>query len=114
MSILAARYGGYELLASDGWPNDKPMNEEGIMNQHVIATLVGILLQVGGAGYLVFHARCTSDVLAKYKSNVTYDNFAQAIDDLAHELHAQYGLQMRGFMALAAGSALQFYGAIPA
>ena len=84
------------------------------MNCHLIATLVGIVFQVVGAGYLVWQARCTSSKLAKYKANITYGNFAAAIDDLAHEIHGQFTQQMRGFLLVAVGSALQFYGALPA
>lgn len=84
------------------------------MNSHTIATLFGVVLQVLGAGYLVWQARGTASKLAKYKSNITYGNFAEAIDDLAHEIHGQFKQQMRGFLLLALGSALQFYGALPA
>ena len=83
------------------------------MNCHVIATLVGIVLQLGGAAYLVYQARYTSKKLAKYKANVTYDNFASAIEDLAHEVHGQFSQQVRGFVAVALVSLLQLYGALP-
>ena len=83
------------------------------MNIHIAATLLGILLQVGGAAYLVWQARVTSSKLAKYKT-ITWDNFALAVGDLAHELHGQFKLQARGFVALLLGSGLQFYGAWPA
>lgn len=79
---------------------------------HINATLFGIVLQVLGVGYLVWQSRETANKLAKYKSNITYDNFAAAIDDLAHEIHGQFKQQMRGFLLLALGSALQFYGAL--
>jgi hypothetical protein len=84
------------------------------MNIQMAATLLGIVLQVGGAAYLVWQARGTSSKLAKYRTNITWDNFPQAIDDLAHEVHGQFNLQVRGFMALLLGSGLQFYGAWPA
>lgn len=84
------------------------------MNCHIIATLFGIVLQVLGAGYLVWQARGTASKLAKYKSNITYGNFADAIADLAHEVHGQFKQQMLGFLLLAFGSALQVYGALPA
>jgi CHASE3 domain sensor protein len=83
------------------------------MNCHVIATLVGIILQILGAGYLVWQARFTAIKLAKYKSNITYDNFGTAIDDLAQEINGQFKQQMRGFLLVGAGSLLQFYGAWP-
>lgn len=84
------------------------------MNCHIIATLLGIVLQVLGAAYLVWQARGTASKLAKYKSNITYGNFAEAIDDLAHEIHGQFRQQMLGFLFLTLGSALQVYGALPA
>jgi hypothetical protein len=84
------------------------------MNSHITATLIGIVCQVAGAAYLIWQARSTSSKLAKYKTNITWDNFAPAIDDLAHEIHNQFKLQLRGFAALALGSAFQFYGALPA
>lgn len=78
-----------------------------------ISTLAGIVLQLLGAGYLVWQARYTAIKLAKYKSNITYDNFAPAIDDLAHEINGQFNQQMRGFLLVGLGSVLQFYGAWP-
>ena len=84
------------------------------MNCHVIATLGGIILQLLGAGYLVKQARFTAIKLAKYKSNITYANFSAAIGDLAHEINGQFKQQMRGFLLVGLGSALQFYGAWPA
>ena len=84
------------------------------MNAHVIATVLGIVIQAGGAAYVVVKAKSTADLLGKYKSNITYDTFAHAIDDLAHEMHGQFKLQLRGFAMLALGSTLQLYGAIPA
>lgn len=84
------------------------------MNCQVIATIAGILLQLGGAAYLVYQSRFTAQRLAKYKTNITYDNFSSAIDDLAHEVHGQFSQQLKGFVAVAFGSLLQLYGAIPA
>jgi hypothetical protein len=85
------------------------------MNTQIAATLLGIVLQVGGAAYLVWQARSTSSKLATYKTTgITWDNHALAIGDLAHELHGQFKLQARGFVALLLGSGLQFYGAWPA
>ncbi len=85
------------------------------MNSHVVATLIGIVFQVGGAAYLVWQARATSSKLAQYKaSGITWNNFALVIEDLAHEIHDQFKLQLRGFVALAFGSALQLYGVLPA
>jgi hypothetical protein len=83
------------------------------MDSHLFATLVGIVLQVCGAAYLVYQSRFTAAKLAKYKANVTYDNFASAIDDLAHEVHGQFAQQVRGFIAVVIGSLFQFYGALP-
>jgi hypothetical protein len=56
------------------------------MNTQVAATFLGIVLQVGGAAYLLWQARVTSSKLAKYKTyNITWDNFALAVEDLAPE-----------------------------
>jgi hypothetical protein len=84
------------------------------MNCHIVASLLGIIFQLLGAGYLVWQSRFTSNKLAKYKSNITYDNFSAAIDDLAHEVSGQFKQQMRGFILIVAGSVLLFYGAWPA
>lgn len=83
------------------------------MNHQLIATLFGIVFQLVGAGYLVWRARFTANKFSGYKGNITYDNFATVIDDLAHEIHGQFGLQARGFILIAVGAALQFYGAVP-
>jgi uncharacterized membrane protein YidH (DUF202 family) len=83
------------------------------MNCHAIATLIGIVIQLLGAGYLVWQTRFTAIKLAKYKSNITYGNFAAAIDDLAQEINGQFKQQMRGFLLVGVGSVFQFYGALP-
>ena len=83
------------------------------MNCQEISALAGIVLQLIGAGYLVWQTRFTAIKLAKYKSNITYDNFAVAIDDLAHEINGQFNQQTRGFLLVGLGSVLQFYGAWP-
>lgn len=82
------------------------------MNCHLLATLVGIIVQVSGAGYLVWKTHATSNKLARYKANITYDNFSSAIEDLAHEIHGQFRPQAIGFLLIAVGSSLQFYGAL--
>lgn len=82
------------------------------MDYSLLATLTGIGFQLLGAGYLVLQAKLTSSKLAKYKSNITYDNFSAAIDDLAHELHGQFKQQIIGFSLVALGALLQFYGAL--
>lgn len=81
------------------------------MNSHTIATQIGIVTQLMGVGYLVYAAYGTSQKLAKYKANITYDNFSSAIADLAHEVSSQYSQQLKGFLAVAFGSLLQLYGA---
>jgi hypothetical protein len=83
------------------------------MNYHLFATLLGMVLQLGGAAYLVYQSRFTATKLAKYKANITYDTFASAVEDLAHEVHGQFAQQVRGFIAVAMGSLLQLYGALP-
>lgn len=82
------------------------------MNYSLLATLTGIVFQLFGAGYLVWQSKLTSNKLGKYKSNITYDNFSKAIDDLAHELHSQFKQQIIGFSLVALGALLQFYGAL--
>jgi len=84
------------------------------MKYQAAATVVGIIIQLLGAAYLVYQSGFTARKLANYKSNVTYDNFASAIDALASEVHGQFGQQLRAFTAIALGSLLQLYGAIPA
>jgi hypothetical protein len=64
------------------------------MNSHVYSTQIGIVVQVVGAAYLVFHAWRTARKLGKYKATVTYDNFAHLLDDLAHELSGQFSQQL--------------------
>lgn len=84
------------------------------MNHQILATIVGIIFQIFGAGWLVWQARFTSKKLIKYKSNITYDNFASAIDDLAQEVHGQFKQQMIGFLLVTIGALLQLYGVLPA
>jgi len=83
------------------------------MNLQTAATLVGIVLQLGGAGYLVWQARATSMKLANFRAHLTYDKFNDAVGTLADELGGQFRQQVWGFVIIAAGSVLQFYGALP-
>lgn len=84
------------------------------MNLQTMATLFGIVLQLVGAGYLVWQARGTAKKLANFRAHLTYDKFNDAVGTLADELGGQFGQQLWGFLFIAAGSALQFYGAWPA
>ena len=76
------------------------------------ATIIGIVLQVLGAGYLVIQAWRTSRKLAEYKAGVTYDTLGPSIDTLAQELGGQFGQQLVGFSFVLVGSGLQLYAAI--
>ena len=78
------------------------------------ATLIGVILQLIGAGYLVYQSWRTSRKLAKYKAHVTYDTLGSTIDTLAHELGSQFAQQLVGFLFVVAGSALQLYAAAAA
>ena len=78
------------------------------------ATIVGILLQLIGAGYLVFQAWRTSRKLAKYQTQVTFDTLGSTIDTLARELGSQFLQQLIGFLFVLVGSALQLYAAVAA
>jgi hypothetical protein len=77
------------------------------------ATVVGIVLQLLGAGYLVWQAWCTSRKLAKF-SSITYDTLGATIDTLAHEIGSQFTQQLIGFVFVLLGSALQLYAALAA
>ncbi|UWX03483.1 hypothetical protein H1235_10160 [Pseudoxanthomonas sp. NC8] len=77
-------------------------------------TVIGIILQVTGALFLVFQAFRTSRKLGKYNAQVTYDNFSSIIADLARELGGQFQQQLLGFLFVLVGSALQLYGAVAA
>ncbi len=84
------------------------------MTIQTCATILGIILQVLGALFLVFQSLRTSRKLGKYNAQVTYDNFSSIIADLAHEVGGQFRQQLVGFVFVLAGSALQLYGAVAA
>ena len=84
------------------------------MNAQTAATLLGIVLQLGGAGYLVWQARITAKKLTNFRAHLTYDKFNDAVGTLADELGGQFTQQLWGFAFIAAGSVLQLYGAWPA
>ncbi len=76
------------------------------------ATIIGIILQLLGAGYLVAQTWLTSRKLARYQTSVTYNNLGSAIDALAQELGNQFGQQLVGFAFVLIGSGLQLYATI--
>ena len=77
------------------------------------ATVIGIVLQVLGAGYLVVQAWCTSRKLAKYNAQrVTINSLGPTIEALARELGGQFGQQLVGFGFVLVGSGLQLYAAV--
>ena len=76
------------------------------------ATIIGTVLQVLGAGYLVVQAWLTSRKLGKYRANVTYNALGPVIDTLAHELGGQFRQQIVGFVFFLIGSGFQLYAAI--
>lgn len=78
------------------------------------AAVIGILLQFIGAGFLVYQSWRTSQKLAKYQTQVTWDTLGATIDSLAHELGGQFLQQLIGFLFVLAGSALQLYAAVAA
>ena len=77
-------------------------------------TVIGIILQVLGAVFLVFQSLRTSRKLGKYNAQVTYDNFSSIIADLAREVGGQFRQQLVGFLFVLVGSVLQLYGAVAA
>jgi hypothetical protein len=84
------------------------------MTTQTCVTVIGIILQVLGALFLVFQSLLTSRKLGKYNAQVTYDNFSSIIADLAREVGGQFRQQLVGFVFVLAGSALQLYGAVAA
>lgn len=84
------------------------------MTTQTCVTVIGIVLQVLGALFLVLQSLQTSRKLRKYHAGVTYDNFSAIIADLATEISGQFRQQLVGFVFMLVGSALQLYGAIVA
>ena len=78
------------------------------------ATIVGIVLQVFGAGYLVFQSWRTSRDLSKFPGQVTYDALGSTINALTRELRRQFFQQMFGFVFVLGGSCFQLYAAAAA
>lgn len=81
------------------------------MTAQTIATQVGILVQLAGAGYLVFQAARTARVLRNFGQGLTFDKFNQSLERLSGEVASQFKQQLVGFVFIAVGSALQLYGA---
>lgn len=78
------------------------------------ATIVGVVLQVFGAGYLVFQSWSTSRDLSKYPEQVTYGTLHLIINALTGELRRQFFQQMIGFLFLLGGSGFLLYAAAAA
>jgi hypothetical protein len=78
------------------------------------ATVLGIVLQLLGAGYLVFCSWRTSRSLAKYPNEVTYNALGPTIDTLTRELRSQFFQQMIGFLFVVGGAGFQLYASIAA
>ena len=76
------------------------------------ATVVGIVLQLMGALYLVWQAHLTSKKLVNFRVDLTYKKFNDTLEGLAHEIGGQFNQQLIGFVALAAGSGLQIYATV--
>ncbi|GAB1597186.1 hypothetical protein [Lysobacter claricitrinus] len=76
------------------------------------ATIIGIVLQAAGGGYLVWQSWNTSRALKRHVSGpVTFDNLGTAIDTFAQELGGQFRQQLVGFAFLLVGSGFQLYAA---
>ena len=78
------------------------------------ATLVGIILQVLAAAYLLFCSWRASTTLGKYKSEVTYGELGPKIDALGQEIGGQFRHQLIGFLLLLVGSGFLLYAALTA
>lgn len=78
------------------------------------ATIVGIIFQLFGAGYLVFRSWRMSRSLSKFPEKVTYDSLGPQIDALTRELRSQFLQQMIGFLFVVGGSCLQLYAVLAA
>jgi hypothetical protein len=80
-------------------------------NQGALSVL-GIAIQLGGAGYLLWTTWSASRRLAAYCSPVRYDTFSTVVESLAKEIAGQFAPQKWGFVALAIGSIFQAWGAL--
>lgn len=78
------------------------------------ATVIGIVLQLFGAAYLIWQAWRTTQKLGRFGAQATYDNFSPMIETLAHEIGEQFTHQLIGFAFLLVGSAFQLYAAVAA
>lgn len=73
------------------------------------ATVIGTILQLLGAGYLVVNSWRTTQKLGKFGEHATYNNFTQMIETLAREIAGQFKQQLIGFVCLLVGSFFQLY-----
>jgi uncharacterized membrane protein len=76
------------------------------------ATIIGIILQLLGAIYLVIQSYRTTKKLQKFKGPVTYGSLSPSIEAMANELSGQFSQQLIGFFFVFLGSAFQLYAAV--
>ena len=73
------------------------------------ATIIGVILQLIGASYIVFHSFRTTKNLQKYSAPVKYGTISPSIETLIKELCGQFSQQLVGFVFLLLGSGFQLY-----
>jgi hypothetical protein len=76
------------------------------------ATIIGIILQVLGAAYLVFQSFRSAKKLKKYKDPTTYGSLSPSIETMASELSGQFSQQLIGFIFVLLGSGFQLYAVV--
>lgn len=69
---------------------------------------LGIVLEVVGAGTLVFSAYSSSKTIKKHKTDL--DHIEYAVEQLIEDTKNQFKTQANGFILLAAGLAMQLVG----
>lgn len=78
------------------------------------AVIIGIVLQLFGAAYIVFQSFRTTRNLKSFSTSVTYGSLSPSVEALANELSGQFSQQLIGFVFLLVGSAFQLYAVIVA
>lgn len=76
------------------------------------ATEAGIVIEILGAGFLVWRSYQAKLALKNFPAPLTYDNFVKALERTLSIIGAQFIDQLKGFSVLAIGLALQLYGSI--